>query len=91
VQALRNEEDNQRQIVADTKAATPNKLYALDLDAFMGGLEDYEEREHKQLLALEERQRRVGGKGKGGKKVGTPLHLPLPPHPTPFHPHPIPP
>jgi hypothetical protein len=58
--------------VADTKAATPNKLYALDLDAFMGALEDYEEREHKQLQALEERQRRAGGKGKGGKKVDNP-------------------
>jgi len=70
VQALRNEEDNQRQMVADTKAATPNKLYALDLDTFMAALEDYEDREARQLQALEERQRKAGGKGKGGKKVG---------------------
>ena len=55
--------------MADTKAATPHKLYSRDLDAFVAALEDYEEREARQLQALEERQRRAGGRGKGGKKV----------------------
>lgn len=65
VQALRNEEDKQRDAVTATRATTPEKLYSNDLDAFIEALEDYELREQKLLGALKERQKRAGNKGKG--------------------------
>ena len=69
MQALHNEEENQRAIVATTRATTPAKLYSTDLDAFVEALEDYEEREQKLMGALKERQKRAGGKAKGKQAV----------------------
>ena len=70
VQTLKNDEEKQREVVAATLAATPQKLYSQDLDSFVSALEDYEARELKQLNALGERQRRALGKNKGkAKKV----------------------
>lgn len=70
MQALKNDEEKQREVVAATLAATPQKLYSQDLDSFVSALEDYEARELKQLNALGERQRRALGKNKGkAKKV----------------------
>ena len=67
--------------MAATLAATPQKLYSQDLDSFIAALEDYEARELKQLNALEERQRRALGKGKGkAKKVSRQLVLISPQH-----------
>lgn len=65
VQALRNEEDKQRDTVASTRATTPERLYSVDLDAFMDALEDYDLREQALLGALKERQKRASGKAKG--------------------------
>lgn len=70
MQSLRNEEEAQKKVVAETTAATPQILYTRDLDAFMAALEDYEEREAKQLRALEERQKRAGAKGKSKQVCG---------------------
>ena len=65
VQALRNEEGNQRAIVADTRATTPKAIYHKDLDAFVAALEDYEQREREALSAVQ----RATGKAGAAKKV----------------------
>ena len=60
VQALRNEEGNQRAIVADTRATTPKAMYNRDLDAFVAALEDYEQREREALAGVQRTTNRAG-------------------------------
>ena len=72
VQALHKEQESQKQIVAATKATTPEKLYNEDLDAFIEALEDYEQREQALLGALKAKQRKAGGKIKSKQSVSLP-------------------
>ena len=76
VQALRNDEDAQREVVAQMQATTPGEMYHKDLDEFLAALEEHEFKERKLLDSLAERQMRAGNKGNATRKVRMPLFYP---------------